>query len=65
LQGIGGDFRIVLITRGELMADNTKLDVNKLVEALEAWMKYAETNYSGDGMDALKLTRIALNRPRK
>jgi len=34
----------------------------ELIEALRAWMVFAESNYSGDGMDAVKLTREVFNK---
>jgi hypothetical protein len=43
------------------MGKYTDEQVIQLIEALNAWMKYADTNYSGDGMDAIKLTRLALS----
>lgn len=37
----------------------------ELIKALDAWMIYAESNYSGDGMTALELTRPALAKAKK
>jgi len=38
----------------------TDIEVERFIEALLAWMVYAESNYSGDGMTALELTKSAL-----
>ena len=34
--------------------------VKEMERALRAWMVYAESNYSGDGIDAVTLTKAVL-----
>jgi len=33
---------------------------SKMLEALNEWVKYSKSNYSGDGMNALDLTLAAI-----